>query len=70
MKMQKKHTCKTYKNTKLKIIIYKHKTSEIFKKKMPKTKQDETKIFTKILLSSFCVGVLLLDMGPTLKCGV
>lgn len=53
-------------NTKLETIIYKQKAS---KTKIVQTKRYEKKNSTKVLLSSFCVGLLLLGLEPTFNSG-
>lgn len=50
------HMNKTHKNSKLETIIYRQKTSKVKRKKTP-----------KLPLSLFCVGHLLLGMGPALN---
>lgn len=63
------HTTKTHKSTKLKTIIYKQETSK--KKKSQKTQTNQYKIkrkSTKMPLSLFHGGHLLLGMGSSMKC--
>lgn len=60
------HILTLQENTKLETIIYKQKAS---KTKIVQTKCYEIKNSTKLLLSSFFVGHLLLGLEPTLKSG-
>lgn len=61
------HTTKIHKNTKLKTIIYKQETSKKEKKSPNQSIQDKKKS-TKMPLSLFHVGHLLLGMGSSMKC--
>jgi hypothetical protein len=61
------HRQTTNKTTKPEAVIYTQKTSKV---KNAQIKHYLTKISPKLLLSSFCIGHLLLDIGSTLKCGL
>lgn len=66
----KSHTWKSHEDTKLKTIIYKEKNCRLKKLCLDKALWDLKKNTLKNIIDLFCVGHLLLGMGPDLKCSL